>query len=58
MIQDLSDEQIEARLAMLEGMIAKANHKDLPALNDTFQKLLDEQVRRDMLVEQRRTPDS
>ncbi len=50
MVQDLSDEQIESRLNMLEGMIAKATDpKSLPALNDTFQKLIDEQARRDML---------
>jgi hypothetical protein len=47
-VEDLSDEQIEARLGMLEARIARADVKDLPYLNDTYQKLLDEQVRRDL----------
>jgi hypothetical protein len=42
----LTDEQIENRLAMLEQMIARANPKDLPYLNATFQRLLDERVQR------------
>jgi hypothetical protein len=37
-VEDLSDEQIERRLAMLEGKIAHADPKDLPSLNLTFQK--------------------
>ena len=48
MIENLSDRQLEARLAALEKMIASADPKDLPALNHTFQALLDEQVRRDL----------
>lgn len=48
MITKLTNEQIESRLNMLEALIAKADAKDLPALNATFQKLLDEQVRRDL----------
>lgn len=48
MLKDLSDEQIEQRLKMLEKMIYSADAKDLPALNATFQQLMDEQVRRDL----------
>jgi hypothetical protein len=44
----LTDEQIASRLDMLERMIASADGKDLPALTRTFQRLLDEQVRRDL----------
>jgi hypothetical protein len=36
---------------MLDGMLAKAHRKDLPSLAVTYQRLLDEQVRRDMLKE-------
>ncbi len=49
----LSDDQIESRLAMLERMIAAANPKDLPYLNATFQRLLNEQVRRDLEAERK-----
>ncbi len=49
MIENLSDDQIEARLDLVEKLIARAQTKDLPALNATFQKLMDEQVRRDLL---------
>ena len=45
----LTDQQIESRLAMIEKMIARADPKDLPSLNATFQKLIEEQVRRDLL---------
>jgi hypothetical protein len=48
MVEDLSDEQVQCRLHALERMIARADAKDLPALNRTFQLLLDEQVRRDL----------
>jgi hypothetical protein len=49
MLEDLSNEQIEARMTVLEGMIASCDDpKSLPALNATFQRLLDEQVRRDL----------
>jgi ribosome-binding protein aMBF1 (putative translation factor) len=47
--QDLTDEQLAHRLDMMEKLIARADTKDLPYHNDTFQKLLDEQVRRDLL---------
>jgi hypothetical protein len=45
---NLTDAQIESRLDMLESMIRRADRKDLPYLNATFQRLLDEQVRRDL----------
>lgn len=49
-VENLTDEQLESRLNVIEQMIIKANAKDLPALNNMFQKLLDEQVRRDVEV--------
>lgn len=46
----LTDEQIERRLNMLEKMIAaETDWKNLPSLNHTFQKLIAEQARRDIL---------
>ena len=50
MLNRLTDKQIADRLDMVERMIAEADAKDLPSLNVTFQKLLDEQVRRDLLA--------
>lgn len=47
---NFTDEQIEIRLNMVEGMMAKADPKDLPSLNRTFQRLIDEQVRRDLKI--------
>lgn len=51
MLDCLTDEQLSVRLDVVEKMIAAADWKDLPSLNLTFQRLLDEQVRRDMLTE-------
>ncbi len=49
MVVNLSTSQIEARLAALERMIADCRDiKSLPSLNATYQKLLDELVRRDL----------
>ena len=45
---ELTDAQIEARLNMVEALIGRAGVKDLPSLNHTFRRLLDEQVRRDL----------
>lgn len=45
----LSDEQLNNRLNTVERLIAECRDaKSLPALNHTFQVLLDEQVRRDL----------
>jgi len=47
-INNLTDEQIVYRLTLVERWIhLAADTKDLPHLNDIFQKLIDEQVRRD-----------
>lgn len=49
MLNSLSDTQLEQRLAWVESLIHNCrDEKDLPYLNITFQKLLDEQVRRDL----------
>ncbi len=45
----LTDSQIEERLTMVEGLIAiERDEKNRRALVVVFQKLLDEQVRRDL----------
>lgn len=54
MLKNLTDEQIDARLTVLERMTAQANPKDLPSLNDTIQKLINEQARRDLAREEGR----
>ena len=46
-IDRLTDDQIEKRLDALEVMMARADTKDLPSLDQTYQLLIDEQVRRD-----------
>jgi hypothetical protein len=49
-VENLTDEQLEARLDWLELLIVRTKDtKSLPALNDTMHKLLDEQVRRDLV---------
>lgn len=40
--------QLEARLRILEGMMPRANPKDLPALNDTYQKVMTRLVALDL----------
>ncbi len=47
-IENLSDEQLDSRLDTIQSMIANADTKSLPSLNKIFQKLIDEQARRDM----------
>jgi len=37
----MTNEQIETRLTTLEKMMATANPKDLPALNASYQKLME-----------------
>lgn len=50
MLARLSDDEIALRLNVVEQMILKERDvKSLPALNQMFQRLLDEQVRRDLL---------
>ncbi len=44
----LTIEQLEARLDWLERLMSRANLKDLPCLNATYQRVLDELVRRDL----------
>lgn len=49
MLKNLKDEQIEVRLDLLEKRISECmDVKSLPSLNLTFQKLIEEQVRRDI----------
>lgn len=44
-----TDEKISTRLDWLEGMIAQERDpKNLPNLNKMFQRLIDEQVRREL----------
>lgn len=50
----LTDEQIEAKLTALEGMILRERDwKTLPALNAAFQRLIAEQVRRELKGDER-----
>ncbi len=50
MLHALTDQQIDQRLTLVEGLIWTCDDpKRLPALNQTFQKLIDEQVRRDLI---------
>ena len=44
----MTAEDLERRLAYVEKLIAEANPKDLPYLNDLFQKLLDRLVALDL----------
>jgi hypothetical protein len=55
-MKNLTDEQIRHRLDWVESMLWQAHQKDLPYLNITFQKLLDEQVRRDLERQDRCKP--
>lgn len=49
-VENLTDAQLESRLQMMEDLIARTTDtKSLPSLNATVQKLVDEQVRRDLL---------
>ena len=51
-VTNLTDEQINQRLTIVEAMICRERDwKNLPSLNATFDKLLTEQVRRDLLKE-------
>lgn len=45
---NLTTKQLEQRLGWVEGMIVTAHPKDLPALNQTYQRIMDELVRRDL----------
>jgi phage-related protein len=47
-VEDLPDDQLQARMEWIEGLIHGANVKDLPYLIELFNKLLNEQVRRDL----------
>jgi len=40
--------QLEARLDWVEGLIQTAHPKDLPCLNDLYQKILDRLVKLDL----------
>ena len=46
----MTNEEIEKRLFMLEKMMATAGAKDLPALNASYQKLMDKLVDSDISV--------
>lgn len=49
MLSQMTDEQLDTRVAMVERMIAaERDPKNLPALNRLFQALVDEQVRREL----------
>jgi hypothetical protein len=53
MLSKMTDEMILSRMKFVEDKIAKATHvDDLKNLNTTYQKLLDEQVRRDLEKEE------
>lgn len=48
-VENLTDAQLDARLQVMERLIAEARDvKSLPAYNSIVQKLIDEQVRRDL----------
>ena len=47
-LRRLTDAQLQGRLDVLDGMIARADTKDLPALTTAFRALFEEQVRRDL----------
>jgi hypothetical protein len=44
----MTAEEIEKRLNVLERIMATASIKDLPALNATYQKLMDKLVQIDL----------
>ena len=50
----LTDAELDARLDRFERLIAQAHPKDLPYLNNGLETLLVEQVRRDLLLEEKR----
>lgn len=55
-LADFSDVLLEQRLNTVEALIAQERDpKNLPSLNLAFQKLLDEQVRRDLEKEDSRS---
>lgn len=48
-LSHFTDEQLEQRVNTVEAWILREKDwKNLPALNDVFQKLIDEQARRDV----------
>lgn len=47
-LHQLSDEELERRVKLIEKRIWTADPKDLPIINQIFQQLIEEQVRRDM----------
>lgn len=49
MLDTFSDEQLDQRVQTVEQMIAReTDWKNLPALNQSLQRLIDEQARRDI----------
>lgn len=54
MVEQMTDTQLKRRLDWVEKVIAACTDpKSLPALNAAFQRLLDEQVRRDLQKEKK-----
>lgn len=45
---NVSDEELEKRIRVIEQRIWSADVKYLPILNEIFSNLIDEQVRRDL----------
>lgn len=44
----MTTEQLETRLRILEGMMSRANPKDLPVLNETYQRIMERLVALDL----------
>lgn len=51
MVTNLTEQQIESRISMMEKLAVTASPKDLPAINAIVDKLLSELVRRDLEAE-------
>jgi hypothetical protein len=55
-VQDFSDEELDKRTSLAARLAMNCTDpKTQPAFNAAFQKLLDEQVRRDLLKVERKT---
>ena len=53
MFQQMTEAQLNARLDFVEAQIAKTTDwKQLPALNNLFQQIIEELARRDVAAEQ------
>lgn len=53
MLSEMTEKQLELRLSVVERMVAECRDtKSLPHLNLTYQRLMDELVRRDLKREE------